>query len=104
MGIRVERAEVIKSGGVLSQSNLNQKRFKWTRDSEGKNSMPRKEFRARMKHEKKIEEMFDWERQKKNRILSRIERALEGYDGADCTVFRSEIAFIVRCGISAVTE
>lgn len=104
MSTKIERADMIESGGHLSHCNLNQRRLKWIRDTEVKGAKPKKEQRARMKHEREFEETLAWERQKQNRIWSRVERALEGYDEVDCGVLRSEIDFIVRHGVTVVTN
>lgn len=101
MGSRVERASVIESGSPLIHHNLNQERLRTANYSKVRNPIPKRVLRARMKREREYKEMLDWEDEKKNRIWVRVVRALEGYDGADCNVFRSEIAFVVSRGITA---
>jgi len=100
MGARVERADVIESGSPLRHSNLNQGRLKQAADNGGMLDVPRKAYRAELKRDRELEDMLSRERQKQKRIWSSIERALEGYDGANYDALRSEIASIVRRGVS----
>lgn len=100
MSIKTERIFLIESGSPLVSHSLNQHQMKANIEGEQRVNLPRKVLRAIVRRERRLQEAFDCEREKQQRIWGRVQGELEGYDGTDYLVLQKEIDYLGRCGIS----